>query len=300
MGNSVYKTIDDITRTKTSLDGTERVPARDATGDFKITVDNLKASIVSSPVKFTTANYVILDDDGYSRIEVDTTAGDITVTLPLKANNLAREIEIANVKGANKVIVVPNATDANKLSSYGLSEIDLFNTLDSIKFRESQGSGFWNVTNKTGCSMLHVREEQASGTSGGTFTQDAWRTRVLNTVKTNTITGASLASNQITLKAGKYKITSRAPAFKVTRHKSKLYNISDSVDVIHGSSEYTAAADSIQTDSVIQNSEFTITAEKVFELQHYCSATAATNGFGVATTFGFVEVYAEVIIEKVW
>lgn len=41
------KTIDDINRTKTVVDGTERVPGRDGLGDFKITISNLIQSLES-------------------------------------------------------------------------------------------------------------------------------------------------------------------------------------------------------------------------------------------------------------
>jgi hypothetical protein len=41
------KTIDDINRTKTVVDGTERVPGRDSSGDFKITITNLISSLQS-------------------------------------------------------------------------------------------------------------------------------------------------------------------------------------------------------------------------------------------------------------
>ncbi len=154
---ALYKTIDDITRTKTSLDGSERLPARDSLGDFKITVDNIKASIISSPVYSTDENYVVLDDDNYSRIEVDTTSGDITITLPLKANNLAREIEIANVKGGtNKVIIATNAGDATTLSNDGLATMWLPKVGDFVKFRESQTSGCWEVVNERITSQLRL------------------------------------------------------------------------------------------------------------------------------------------------
>lgn len=164
--STLFKTIDDITRTKTSLDGTERIPSRDDLGDFKITVDNLKASIVSSPVKSTAVSYVILDDDNFSRIEVDTTAGDITITLPLKANNLAREIEIANVKGGtNKVIIATNAGNPTTLSNDALSVMWLPKVGDFVKFRESQTSGYWEITNERITSQLRLNTYAGYGST---------------------------------------------------------------------------------------------------------------------------------------
>lgn len=45
--STTQKNIDDITRTKTALTGDERLPGRDSTGDFKITVENMISSVRS-------------------------------------------------------------------------------------------------------------------------------------------------------------------------------------------------------------------------------------------------------------
>jgi len=147
--------------------------------------------------------------------------------------------------------------------------------------------------------ILHVRDEKSSGTDGGTFTSGAWRTRDLNTVVKNTIPGASLASNQITLPAGTYRIRARAPGNKVDRHKAAIYNDTSSTYLIYGSNSYSiSTGEYAQTDSVVEG-WITLASESVLELRHYCQKTIATDGFGIDTTFGVVEVYSEVIIEKV-
>lgn len=143
---------------------------------------------------------------------------------------------------------------------------------------------------------LHMRDQKTNGTDGGTFTLGAWQTRTLNTTRTNNISGASLSSNQITLAAGTYQIRARAPSVDGTRHKAKLYNITDSADVILGSNAQSTGG-SVQTDSFVVG-EFTIAGSKVFELQHQIETTANTYGFGRACNFG-TEVYAEVEIWKV-
>ena len=146
--------------------------------------------------------------------------------------------------------------------------------------------------------VLHVRDEKANTTAGGTFTSGAWRTRDLNTVKTNAITGASVASNQITLPVGTYWIEASAPARRVDEHKAKLYNTTAAADVIIGTNEYTiGSADTASTRSLVRGA-FTLTATSVLELQHRCLTTLATNGFGLPTAFSVVEVYSEVMIWK--
>lgn len=146
--------------------------------------------------------------------------------------------------------------------------------------------------------LLHVRDEKSAGVNGGTFTAGAWRTRDVNTVKTNEISGASLSSNQITLPAGTYFIMASAPAYNLSIHKAKLRNVTDGSDVIIGTSEYNVSTVQVQTRSFVLG-RFTIAASKAFEIQHYASVTISTTGFGWASNFSVVEVYTEVFIWKV-
>jgi hypothetical protein len=147
-------------------------------------------------------------------------------------------------------------------------------------------------------SLLHVRDEKAAGTQGGTFTSGAWRTRTLNTTKTNTISGASLASNQITLPAGTYTIQAYAPGLRVDGHVAKLYNITDSADVLIGSNASCGSGSTTHAPATVFG-VFTITAQKTFELQHRCQSTCADVGFGVRNELSIGEVYAEVLIWKI-
>jgi len=144
----------------------------------------------------------------------------------------------------------------------------------------------------------NFREEQASGTNAGTFTSGSYVTRVLNTVVTNTISGASLSSNQFTLPAGTYNIRASAPAIRCDRNKAKLRNITDSTDEIVGASSFSSTGTDSKVDSWVIG-QFTITASKAFEIQHRCTTTQATTGLGAATTYGDIEVYAEVWLEKI-
>ena len=145
--------------------------------------------------------------------------------------------------------------------------------------------------------FLHIRDEKAATTQGGTFTNGAWRTRDLNTVKTNTITGASLASNQITLPAGTYFIQGYPTAFRVEGNISRIYNITDSSQVSLGTNMHCSGTGS-QTSSTV-SCIVTITGTKVFELQHYAQTTVASVGFGIRNETGVGEVYSEILIWKV-
>lgn len=146
--------------------------------------------------------------------------------------------------------------------------------------------------------ILHVRDEKSSGTAGGALTSGAWRTRDLNTTKTNTITGASLGSNQITLPAGTYLVQFGGCAGRVQRHQTRFYNITDATAVMYG--ENTRDSDTVNVDHWSKGiAVFTITSAKVFELQHRSELSTSPDGFGSANSFGGVEVYADVFITKV-
>lgn len=149
-----------------------------------------------------------------------------------------------------------------------------------------------------GLKWACFQDQKANNTPGGTFTQAAWRTRDLNTAVVNTITGASLASNQITLPVGTYHIEASAPAYIVNSHKTQLYSVTASAALLLGTSEYCDAGGYTQTTSKVSGF-FTLAAPAVLELQHYCQSTEATDGFGKATNFGVVEVYSRVMLLKV-
>lgn len=149
--------------------------------------------------------------------------------------------------------------------------------------------------------QLHVRDEKASGTQGGTATAQTWNTRTLNTSKTNTIVGASLSSNQITLPAGTYEYDGTAPAAQCDEHKARLYNVTDGVIIDVGSGEFAPTAASSVSRSVLRGT-FTLSATKVLELQHWIKSAGQTYTLGLAgfgNPSGAVEVYAEIRFRKV-
>jgi hypothetical protein len=147
--------------------------------------------------------------------------------------------------------------------------------------------------------LFHVQDENPNGTQGGTFTSGAWQTRTLNTVSVNQVDGASLSSNQFTLPAGTYYVETTAPAFYVNRHQTRIRNITDASDLLIGTPEYSGnTGNGVATESRVSG-KFTLASSKTFELQHYCSTTAASQGWGIAGSFGVNEIYSVVKIWKV-
>lgn len=147
--------------------------------------------------------------------------------------------------------------------------------------------------------VLHVRDEKTSGTYAGASIAGV-QTRVLNTAVVNTLSGASLASNQITLPAGTYDVVGRAPGHQCDAHQAYLYNVTDAAIALLGSSARSRQTSSTDgsSDSVVQG-QITITSTKVFELRHYTAAAQATNGLGSIVSSGNVEVYASLIVRVV-
>lgn len=147
-------------------------------------------------------------------------------------------------------------------------------------------------------------EKQTNGTDGGTFTTGAWRTRLLNRTDHNGIPNASLASNQITLPPGTYRIRGFAVGGassdgSVELHQTRLRNISAGTTLVIGSA--VRSITNCEATSII-NGRFTLALASVVELQHQCSNTLATLGFGrdmagfasaEVNVYSLVEIVAE-------
>lgn len=155
------------------------------------------------------------------------------------------------------------------------------------------------IQSNTGVQLLHVRDEKASGTHGGTPTAGAWNTRTLNTVKTNEIAGASLAANVVSLPAGTYEVEAAAPAYRSDRHRLRLYDVTGAATLVVGQSLYNDTTDNSATNSALRG-RFTLAVTSNVRLDHwFSSATGAGLGFGVGSGTGEVEVYADLQIRKV-
>ena len=130
-------------------------------------------------------------------------------------------------------------------------------------------------------SYVCIQDQKAQNTTGGTFTAGGWRTRDLTTEVSDTGSLASISSNQITLEAGTYRCLIMCPAFGVNEHQARLHNTSDSTVVLTGSLGYARQPLTYGMSTSFISGRFTLAAQKVLEVQHYCISTEATDGFGV-------------------
>jgi len=149
---------------------------------------------------------------------------------------------------------------------------------------------------KYAISVARITDSKASGTSGGTFTSGAWRTRDLNSIEDDPDSIVTLSSNQFTLGAGTYLIEWSAPAYDIGKHRTQLWDVTGSTDLAKGTTEYVGSSDDIQTRS-FGFDIVTLTASNAFEIQHQSALSQSTNGFGVASSMA-AEKYTMVTIFK--
>ena len=148
-------------------------------------------------------------------------------------------------------------------------------------------------------SVAIICDSKAYNANGGTFTSGDWRTRDLNRELIDADGIVSISSNQFTLAAGTYTVDWSAPAYKVNRHSTRLYNATDTAVINYGSIAFTYDNDYVTTTS-IGSSTFTLGGSKALEIQHRCVTTAADEGLGNSQTTdsGAVSIYALVKILK--
>jgi len=125
-------------------------------------------------------------------------------------------------------------------------------------------------------SFMVVSYQVGSTTDGGTATGGSFQTRPLNTVNYNGITGASLASNRVTLPAGNYLVNACASAFIVNQFRLRLRNITASSDLVLG--VLTEAAGIENNGNLL--GQFTLSSTSDVELQMYCQTTRGGDGMG--------------------
>lgn len=186
------------------------------------------------------------------------------------------------------------------LTGFDGEEISASNTVPSRK--KIIGRALALEVDEDLAALLHIQDQKASGTNGGTATSGSWETRDLTDVLTNEIAGASLTSNQITAPAGTYFIRANVAGFDCTRHQAKLYDTTAAADILIGTSEYSegpsAGAFNHVTRSFIVG-RFTLSVESVLEIRHRVENTRTTTGHGVDAGFSVTNVFADVDIRRI-
>ena len=296
-----------------------------------------------------------------ARVTLATTTTEIT-------DSLIDDIRELNLRGAGDVV----------RRSTGVADGNV-PVMDATGYPAADGSQITNLTgaNVTGVApsafsarLLHVREEQASGTDGGTFTSGARRTRDLNVEKTREISGGGMvytlpydaqtgnftvglvvtgassgatglivadddlggtgtlkitevdaafadgevitdtstgsadvdgglgAANQVHLPAGDYFVDASAPAFQVGGHKLYIHDVTGAATLITGEAADASTGVQLMSRSRARG-RFTLASASLVEVQHQGIGTNAGNGFGIASSIGDAEVYAEAMFWEI-
>jgi hypothetical protein len=247
------------------------------------------------------ANYTLQDNDGYSTVLITTGASDRTITLPLLANNISRKIKFVKVdSGAGKVIIDGNGSET---INEALTK-ELFYQYQQTEIEDM--STFWGINSQNFKNILIVNDTKNQNTAGGTWTAGSWQIHTLSTIEYNTITGSALASNKITLPAGRYIIRAKTYGSQIAFGQIKLYNTTDAADVVDVFGAKILGEQQLlnttitNTGPIMIESEFNLTGSKDLEIDCFCTSTFSTNGFGYAADIsGYTERYAKVFIEKI-
>lgn len=188
-------------------------------------------------------------------------------------------------------ILVDNGSDVIRLAVGSEGQV--------LKARNAAASGVaWQ---DSAFSYALIQDQQPSGTDGGTFTNGAWRTRVLNTtVQDADSIVVSLASNQVELGLGSYILIGCGQGSQCDGHRMRLQNVTDATTLAEGPNADANSGGGADSSMANVSSRFVVTSgTKLIELQHRCATTRATDGFGRACTFGTNERYAQLEIYKV-
>ena len=138
---------------------------------------------------------------------------------------------------------------------------------------------------KAALSFAVIADVKPADTNGGTFTSGAWRTRDLNTEIADADSIVSISSNQFTLIAGTYLIQYAAPAYAVSHHRARLYDITNTVEIAQAVQGFAYPDPSLLGDynTSIGSARVSIASSTTYEIQHICNTTASSNGFGLGT-----------------
>lgn len=202
-----------------------------------------------------------------------------------------------------------------KNSNGEYSNLFLFDSRNGKCFIRKRADGYWEWSNfpygtdaeylqnqlDVRTQKLWLREEQPSGTAGGTSPTNAFIVRNLNTIKENSIADASvsLANNSFILPKGKYKTIASAPVFRSGRHYIKLVDVLSDSLLLHGQGG-NFVPNGIDAGGVsMLVGDITLTEETEITLKQYFQSGYANLGLGVALTSGDIEVFAEIYIERI-
>lgn len=234
----------------------------------------------SVPYVAKTGAYTVLSADKGKLI--DCTSGTFTLSFSAAATIGADWYAYIRNSGTGEITLDPDGSETID----GVATIKLFP--GETRLVQCDASALRSICNAHG--YLHVRDEKSTGTNGGGSTAATVHTRTLNTVVINRLSGASLASDQVTLPAGTYRVQASCPTSAgAALNRAQLYNVTDAAIILLGQVATTG-------EKSILNGSFSISAQKTISLRHYTQNTSGVIGLGGAVSDGNTEVYSSLEI----
>lgn len=259
----------------------------------------LDSVLNNSGVTLEDGDVVIWDSTADRAVTTSTTLGDDRIAGVWRSrtlNGASGQLQTAGIGYVNASAAVTRG-DALQISTTTERVVSTLNlaTVLGRALETTAGAGLVlaNIDIQTIAeAYVLIQDQKAQNTAGGTFTTGAWQKRDLNVKVVDTHNLVSLASSVITLQPGTYRCRWDCPAFStVLSHQSKLVNTSDTIEYM-GTSQRNATGNSV-CDRSVGVARFRITSAKNFELQHRCTQTVVTAGFGQAANLG-TEVYSTI------
>jgi hypothetical protein len=128
-------------------------------------------------------------------------------------------------------------------------------------------------------TVILLTEQQNIGKDGGDFNADVWQARRLNVISGNkNMCGLDIEKSTFSLQPGKYYINATAQVGAVGNHRLRIFNIDDNVAILYGENALTRTPANLI-------SYLEIGKQTIYQLQHRCSITQTTTGFGSACGF---------------
>ena len=210
------------------------------------------------------------------------------------------------VRATDKGMLVPRMVETNRLAiSSPAQGLLVFQTNGLVGFYYHNGTG-WdtligstiinvsNVTNENNANIAIVRDVKASGVDGGTFNNNAWRTRDLNDLRGDSSFITINGTNSFTLDSGIYEVQANAPSLGVNENQMRLYNSTTAKVEAVGNAVKSVAATSL---SFLSTVIYVTSGTNTFIIQHQSENSNSGNGFGDSVNWG-ENVYTQVRIQK--
>jgi hypothetical protein len=227
----------------------------------------------------------------------------ITVTQAVDLDTMESDILTNNAK-------VTNAThtgDATGSTALTLASVAITGKAsatpesgDKLIFSDTSDSGnlkscdFDDLGVGGSSSIAVYQDQKASGTNGGSNVT-GWQTRTLNTEVSDIDNIATLSANAVTPIAGTYIFRLRTTTANSDNLRIALYD--GTTRLYLGLSQYSSSTSS--TIIELETPPVAVNGSTAYSVQMYSSTVYATYGLGRATSTGSVEIFSELIIEKV-